>query len=125
MKKVKITTDVTEPFEAKLLSKNPKTAGAFWSLLPIHAKARLWYEELYFKIPVNVKAENQQKILRSGDIAFWPGGREVSIFLGSNEETNVVDKLNVFGRILGNPDLLKSDVTQGRPILIHIEKIGR
>ena len=44
------------------------TARAIWEALPISASANTWGDEIYFAIPVELKAENAQPVVSLGDL---------------------------------------------------------
>ncbi|MBI2135110.1 hypothetical protein HYU09_03900 [Candidatus Woesearchaeota archaeon] len=95
-------------FESLAELKNTATAKAIYGKLPIESTACRWGDEVYFEIPVSLKAEEDAKeIVEKGDIAYWPDGRCFCIFFGrtpasSDERPKAASKVNVFGRIMGN-----------------------
>ena len=124
MKKIKILSKSIGEVLAELPEeKNPKTAEAIWSALPIKARANRWGDEIYFSIPVKIGEENAQQVVEKGDIGYWPPGNAFCIFFGltpasSGNEIRAASPVNVFGKILENPDVFKK-VKQGEEIKIE------
>ena len=124
LKKIKILSKSINDVLAELSEeKNPKTADAIWSALPIKARTNRWGDEIYFSIPVKIGMENAQQVVEKGDIGYWPPGNAFCIFFGltpasSGDEIRAASPVNVFGKILGNPDVLKR-VKQGEEIKIE------
>ena len=68
--------------EAKILDKNPVTAETILKNLPIEGRAIKWGEEYYFYTDIEIEEENGQTEMEIGDIAYWPEGKAICIFLG-------------------------------------------
>lgn len=84
--------------------RNPKTAEAIESALPITSKVNIWGQEIYFAIPVEIDPESPQGTVNKGDLAYWPSGNAFCIFLGptpASEPGRIkpASPVNVFGRI--------------------------
>lgn len=113
MARIKVWTKVTGDVEAELLEgKNPKTAEAVWKALPIKGRANRWGDEVYFSVPVRVGQERGQQVVEKGDLGYWPPGNAFCIFFGPTpasvgEEARAASPVNVFGKILGNPQVFK------------------
>ena len=123
LKKIKIFSKSIEVLAELLEEKNPKTVEAIWSSLPFKARANRWGDEIYFSIPVKIKEENAQQIVEGGDIGYWPSGNAFCIFFGltpvsSGNEIRAASPVNVFGKILEDPNVLKK-VKQGEKIKIE------
>ena len=91
---------------------NTKTAHAIWEALPIKSQVSLWGDEIYFSTPVSLEPENAQTIVNIGDLGYWPQGTAFCIFFGptpmsQGQEIRPVSPVNVFGKIIGDAQVLK------------------
>lgn len=107
--------------EAELVEN--KTSKAIWEALPLNSVVNTWGEEIYFSIPVSAGPENGQETVNAGDIAYWPPGKAFCIFFGptpasQGNEIRAASKVNVFGRLTGNPGILRR-VTDGAKISVE------
>lgn len=83
--------------EVDLLEKqSPKTSDAIWKALPIKAKAEIWKEEVYFRIPVKIEPENLTPKTQAGDVSYWPEEPSFCIFFGRSQPYSPV---STFARI--------------------------
>jgi len=85
-----------------------ETAKAIWNALPFESQGSTWGDEIYFSIPVKLKAENAKAVVEAGDIAYWPPGSAMCIFWGPTpashgDEIRPASPVNVFGKLLGDP----------------------
>jgi len=99
------------------------TASKVWESLPITATINLWGDEIYFSIPVEVGLENARETVSLGDIAYWPQGKAMCIFLGKTpvskgDEIRPISPVNVIGGIEGVEELL-GKVEQGETITVR------
>jgi len=89
------------------------TARLIWEKLPIESSGNLWGEEIYFSIPVSSDLEKTARdTVERGELAYWPTGKAFCIFFGPtplSEDDEIVssDKVNIVGRIIGDPAKLK------------------
>ena len=110
--------------EAEL--KSNKTADAIYAALPIETALNIWGEEFYFKIPgVTDHRETATTQVKVGDVAFWGAGGVLAIFFGrtpmsSGPDPVPADRVNIVGRILGDPALLRQAMSATK---IKVEKI--
>lgn len=88
--------------EAVLDERNPLTANMFYKNLPMNGNANLWYEEVYFQIPVNMEYENPSKTTVKGDISYWPPGSAFCIFYGDSQPASEVNNI---GSVVDNLEL--------------------
>lgn len=121
--KIKISTISTGTIEARLSEENPETAKTIYESLPIKGSANLWGDEIYFSIPVQIRAENTKTLVELGDIAYWPPGNAFCIFYGPTpmsrgNEIKPASAVNVFGKISGNPLVFKR-VRNGEKITVE------
>jgi uncharacterized protein len=90
------------------------TARALLAALPIEAKANTWGEEVYFDVAIDVKLEaDAREVVEPGTVCFWVQGSSLALPFGptpvsKGDECRLVTKVNVLGRITGDPRLLKS-----------------
>ena len=80
------------------------TAAGVLDILPVTATINLWGEEIYFSIPLAKEEENAREIVDVGDIAYWPRGQAICIFLGrtpisQGDEPRAISPVNVIGGI--------------------------
>ncbi|MFB6100961.1 MAG: cyclophilin-like fold protein [Haloplanus sp.] len=61
---------------------SPETRQALADALPFQGEATRWGDELYFRIPVDVPAENPRAEVEPGTIAYWPQGSALCLFWG-------------------------------------------
>jgi hypothetical protein len=89
------------------------TAGAIRKLLPIESVVSTWGEEIYFNIPLRKGLEpDARREVAIGELGYWPEGPAFCIFFGrtpasTSAEPRAYSPVNVFGRILENPVVLK------------------
>ena len=88
---------------AKILDKNPKTANTILKNLPIEGTAIKWGEEYYFYTDIEIDDENAQTEMEVGDIAYWPEGKAICIFLGltpiTKDKPKAISPVNVFAKL--------------------------
>ncbi len=94
------------------LNDNP-TARQIWAALPLEGGANVWGDEIYFEIPVVAGQEPDARAeMAVGELAYWPAGHAFCIFFGptpvsTSDQPRAYSPVNVFGRVLGNPQLFK------------------
>ncbi len=99
------------------------TASGVMGVLPIRARMNLWGEEIYFQIPLEKEEEDARETVTVGDIAYWPQGNALCIFLGTTpisrgNEVRPISPVNVIGRTEEALKLL-AVVRQGDEIVIR------
>jgi hypothetical protein len=103
---------------------SPKTGSQILSLLPIESEVRTWGEEIYFSIPLSMSEENAKGTVTLGDVAYWPEGQCFCVFFGKTPLTTSLDEIkpaspvNVFGKILGDLENLKT-INSGVKVLLE------
>lgn len=111
MHKVKILIDNYQ-IRAELFETD--CAKRIYEALPIESYIREWGDEFYFSVdlslPLDSTATTKVKI---GDIGYWPPGNALAIFFGKtplseSEDPVPASEVNIIGRILDAPSLLKS-----------------
>jgi len=107
--------------EAELL--DTPTGHKIGAALPLKGSVNVWGDEIYFDIPLAIDQEPEaSQEVEVGDLGYWPAGPAFCIFFGptpvsSGDQPRAYSPVNVFGRVLGNPQLFKS-VSSGATIKI-------
>ncbi len=89
------------------------TAHSIFDILPIEGKAKVWGEEIYFEIPLQLKQDSDAKAdVEVGELGYWPVGSAFCIFFGptpvsTDEKPRAYSPVNVFGKIEGDAKQLK------------------
>jgi hypothetical protein len=90
------------------------TARAVLAALPLEALASTWGDEVYFEVPVSARLEaDARQVVDPGTVCFWVEGNSLALPFGptpisEGKECRLVTEVNVLGKILGDPQLLKS-----------------
>ncbi len=93
-----------------------RTAQAVTEVLPIEAKVNQWGEEFYCQLPgVKDYRETATTQVKVGDVAFWGMGNMLAVFFGRTpmslgEDPVPADRVNVIGKIIGDPKVLQQAV---------------
>ena len=100
-----------------------KTAETIWQGLPFDSKVNTWGDEIYFPIPLKIDLEAGRETVEFGDLGYWPPGMAFCIFFGltpasSQGEIRAASKVDVFGKLLGDPSVFK-DVKDGERISVE------
>jgi hypothetical protein len=102
------------------------TARALVATLPVDEKAQTWGEEVYFEVPVAAKLEaGAKQVVPPGTVCFWVEGSSLALPWGrtpvsEGEESRLVTRCNILGRIDGDPRQLGS-VRSGDGISVALE----
>ena len=99
------------------------TADLVWDALPITASGSMWGDEIYFRAPVSAEEQDAVPTVDMGAVAYWPPGQAICLFFGPTpmsvgDEIRPASPVNVFGRILGDPTVLKA-VSSGSEIRVE------
>jgi len=116
-------TIIVEDVKMSAELNSSETAQKIWEALPITGSANTWGDEIYFSIPVKVGLENDKAVVLEGDLGYWPPGNAFCIFFGPTpashgEEIRPASPVNVFGKIIGDPQVFKK-VRSGAKIIIE------
>lgn len=109
--------------EAELFSNRcPETVSAILAALPISGTVSTWGDEIYFSTDVAAPKENQKEIVEPGALGYWQPQNTFCIFFGPTpasigDEIRPASAVNVFGKIVGDPTVLKQ-VSNGENITI-------
>lgn len=90
--------------DASWTDENPTTRDAIADALPLEGDAARWGDELYFRTPVDVPAEDAREEVPVGSLAYWPQGNAVCLFWGptpasEGEEPRAASPVNVFAQV--------------------------
>ncbi len=122
-KQIKITFESTGIELIGELYDTP-TAKKVWEVLPQSASVNTWGEEIYFDIPVTQKLEPTARAkVEVGEIGYWNVGKSLCIFWGrtpasSGEKPIAASPVNIFGKIVGDPKVLK-EVSDGDEVRVE------
>jgi hypothetical protein len=96
----------------------PRTVEALLRRMPVHGRAMMWNEQVYFETPLRLGVEKARTTVEKGMIAYWPMSSAICIFVGSMKTYSPV---NVIGRILGNLELF-SQIGPGTRITMELNQ---
>jgi hypothetical protein len=123
VRKIRITVGGVQ-VEAEL--KGTKTAQEVFAALPVDAPVNTWGEEFYCKLDgVKDYRETATTHVKIGDVAFWGAGQVLAIFFGRTPmslgpDPVPADRVNVIGRITGDPTVLRRAMEAPR---IRLERV--
>ena len=106
--------------------KPTRTARAIYDALPVEAKVNQWGEEFYCQVPgVKDYREIATTNVKVGDVAYWGLGGMLAVFFGRTpmsigEDPVPADRVNVVGRLIGDPTVLHGAVGA---TMMKVEKI--
>ena len=101
------------------------TVKQLLAALPCEASAETWGEEVYFELPVKAALEaDAQQVVEPGTVCYWVQGSSLALPFGptpvsKGEESRLVTRCNVLGKIDGDPRQLKK-VKQGDAIRVEL-----
>ncbi|HET9700818.1 MAG TPA: cyclophilin-like fold protein [Burkholderiales bacterium] len=101
------------------------TARKLLAALPCESSVNTWGEEVYFALPVSVALEaDARQVVDPGTVCFWVEGRSLALPFGPTpvsrgSECRLVAKVNVLGRIEGDPRVL-AQARDGDPIRVEL-----
>lgn len=81
------------------------TARKILESLPFEARASLWGDEVYFRIPVSTSLEDgAREVVDVGDVCYWPQGEAMCLFFGPTpaslgDEPRAASAVTVLGRV--------------------------
>ncbi|WP_248896955.1 cyclophilin-like fold protein [Haloplanus halobius] len=98
-----VTVDGTD-MDATWVEESPETRRAIAEALPLQGTGTRWGDELYFRTPVDVPAEDPRAEVEPGTIAYWPQGSALCLFWGptpasTGSEPRAASPVNVVARI--------------------------
>jgi hypothetical protein len=99
---------------AELDSRNSAIAEALCRVLPLEAAAKLWGEEVYCSLPLEMEDENPSPSAARGDISYWSPGPAFCIFFGSTQPYSLVNHL---GKVVEGLEIF-SQVEEGDRIVL-------
>lgn len=101
------------------------TTRKLLAALPCESSVNTWGEEVYFSVPVTVALEaDARQVVDPGTICFWVEGRSLALPFGptpvsKGNECRLVAKVNVLGRLDGDPRVLAT-AADGDPISVKL-----
>jgi hypothetical protein len=101
-------------------------AKAISEKLPLEIAPNEWGDEFYFEIPVmNPLDKTATRMVKTGDIGYWPPGQALAIFFGPTPLSRGTDpvpasEVNIVGKIRGDATLLRK--AKGA-LTIRVEKV--
>jgi uncharacterized protein len=119
--KIKIKSGDVE-IEAELNGSN--TAKKIYENLPLNGEVKIWGEEVYFDVPVEIGDEEDAKEeVEVGELGYWLQGNCFCIFFGktpasTGEKPRAASKVNVFGKLRGDFEGLRR-IEKGDGIIIE------
>ena len=122
MKRIRIRWPQGEAIASLL---DTPTARKLLAALPCEASVNTWGEEVYFALPVSVALEaDARQVVDPGTVCFWVEGRSLALPFGPTpvsrgSECRLVAKVNVLGRIEGDPRVL-AQARDGDPIRVEL-----
>ncbi len=122
--RIRISWDKGEVFG--VMTDSP-TANKVLKALPLSSSANTWGEEVYFSVPVRTELEpDARQVVSPGAICFWVEGQSLAIPFGptpvsQGNECRLVTKVNVLGKLEGDPQSLKS-IRDGDEIRVEVVK---
>jgi hypothetical protein len=103
------------------------TARAILDAFPCESSASTWGDEVYFEVGVDATLESDaRQVVDPGTVCYWVQGRSLAIPFGptpvsQGDECRLVTRVNIVGRTLGDPTLLRS-VRDGDAIRVEVER---
>jgi hypothetical protein len=122
--RIRISWDKSEVFGVLI---DTPTANKVREALPCSSSANTWGEEVYFSVAVRTVLEaDAQQVVSPGTICFWVEGQSLAIPFGPTpvsrgNECRLVTKVNVLGKLEGDPRMLKS-IRDGDKIRVEVAK---
>jgi hypothetical protein len=101
------------------------TARKVLSALPCESSVNTWGEEVYFSVPVSAPLEaDARQVVDPGTVCFWVEGRSLALPFGptpvsKGSECRLVAKVNVLGRLDGDPRVLAT-AADGDPVSVEL-----
>jgi hypothetical protein len=99
------------------------TASLVYDALPITGRVNWWGDEIYFPVSITTGLEDGQETVDLGDIAYWPEGPALCLFMGrtpvsGGSEIRPASAVNVIGKMT-DPKTLLGKVKSGERIVIR------
>jgi len=90
---------------AEATGENLGVAERIHRALPIAGRVEWWGEELYFYIPLETSVESGREVVEVGDVAYWPEGPAICVFLGPTpasrgDEVRAYSEVAVFAKVV-------------------------
>lgn len=124
MSELTVTVDGAA-LDAEWTDDAPETRRAIEVALPLSGEATRWGDELYFRTPVDVGAENARTEVAAGTLAYWPQGNALCLFWGPTpashgDEPRAASPVNVVARLADVGPL--SSLSGGAHVRVAVEE---
>ncbi|MFN3550279.1 MAG: cyclophilin-like fold protein [Endomicrobiia bacterium] len=91
-------------FELVCKLNNSSIAEKIYSTLPQESTTKIWGDEIYFYLPLNLSNENPTLDVKIGDVGWWPEGKCFCIFFGrtpisDSENPKPYSEITLIGKI--------------------------
>jgi hypothetical protein len=101
-----------------------KTALEILKVIPFQSRGEVWGQEIYFYVPIRLENEAPVTGVKLGDIAYWPEGHALCLFLGPTPLSSSTSTL-VAGApvtVVGKLECSLGDFRKIRQFVVKIEK---
>lgn len=102
------------------------SAQALLRALPSESVANLWGEEVYFDLPAPIELDaDARQVVDAGAVCYWVEGKSLALPYGPTpvshgNECRLVTRVNVLGKIEGDPRALAAIRAGGR---VRVERL--
>ena len=106
----------------------PRTVRSFLDCLPLAIPINVWGQELYTdKTSIKIGPENSKEIVDLMDVAYWPQGQAICIFLGptpisKSNEIKPYSSVNVIGKVVDTDKSLLKNVKDGLTVTFRASR---
>ncbi|MCX7910457.1 MAG: cyclophilin-like fold protein [Endomicrobia bacterium] len=92
---------------------NTTIADKIYEILPQESKVKVWGEEIYFELPLELNNESPTLDVEVGDVAWWPDGSCFCIFFGktpisTTDKPKPYSEVTVVGKIEGIKEIINN-----------------
>lgn len=100
------------------------TARAVLAALPVSSRASTWGDEVYFRVPADVRLEaDAREVVDPGTVCYWVQGGSLALPWGPTpasrgNECRLVTSVNCLGRIEGDPSALAA-IRSGEEVTVE------
>jgi len=111
--------------EVRATLRDTPTTDQLLRALPLTARANVWGDEVYFRLPFSAEAEaDAADVVDRGTVCFWLDGDSLALLFGPTpvsraNECRLISAANVLGQIDSNPEVLRS-VRGGETIRVEV-----
>ncbi|MEO0114054.1 MAG: cyclophilin-like fold protein [candidate division WOR-3 bacterium] len=100
------------------------TAAEIYRILPFQSRGETWGQEIYFYTPIKMANEAPVTEVKLGDIAYWPEGHALCLFLGLTPLSPSTNKIIPAApvTVVGKVDAKLGDFLKIKQFVVKIEK---